>query len=135
MADDQAVSAPRLAIGIGCRAGATAANIISLVQRTLDEARLDSAGAKLFTIDTKGDEIGLIKASRLLAVPIVFLSRDALAARAADAITRSDRVQVLYDVPSIAETAALAGAGLGSHLIVPRVTAGAVSCAIAIGRS
>src|SRR3954454_13862312 len=101
MADDQAVSAPRLAIGIGCRAGATAANIISLVQRTLDEARLDSAGAKLFTIDPKGVDTALIKASRLFWIPIVFFSRAALVARAADAITRSDLVEVPYDVPSI----------------------------------
>lgn len=122
-----------IAIGIGCRAGASAANIASLVQRTLDEARLDRESAKLFTVDTKRDEVGVLKASRLLAMPVVFLSREALAARAADAVTRSERVEALYDVPSIAETAALAGAGSGSRLVVSRVSAGAVTCAIAIG--
>jgi cobalt-precorrin 5A hydrolase len=132
MAPDQAVSAPVIAIGIGCRAGASASNIVTLVQRTLSEARLERAGAQLFTIETKRDELGLTKAARLLAMPISFLSRDVLASCAKDAATRSERVEALYELPSIAETAALAGAGAGSRLAVPRVSAGAVTCAIAI---
>jgi cobalt-precorrin 5A hydrolase len=126
------VSAPIIAIGIGCRAGAAATNIVTLVQRTLSEARLERAGAQLFTIEAKQSELGLTKAARLLAMPISFLSRDVLAARAKDAQTRSERVEALYELPSIAETAALAGAGAGSRLAVPRVSAGAVTCAIAI---
>jgi cobalt-precorrin 5A hydrolase len=133
MASDKTVNDRVIAIGIGCRAGASAANIVSLVQRALAETGIDGEGAKLFTIDMKRDEIGLLKASRLLAMPIVFLPRDVLSARAGDALTRSDRVRALYGVPSIAETAALAGAGTGSCLVVPRLTAGAVTCAIAIG--
>jgi cobalt-precorrin 5A hydrolase len=132
MAHHQAVSARIIAIGIGCRAGASAANIASLVRRTLAEAQIGGAEAKLFSIDAKRDEGGLIKAARLLAMPIIFLPRDALAARSADATTRSGRVEALYDLPSIAETAALAGAGLGSRLVVPRTSAGAVTCAVAI---
>jgi cobalt-precorrin 5A hydrolase len=133
MAHHQAVSTPVVAIGIGCRAGASAANIVSLVQRTLSDAQLDGGRAKLFSIDSKREEAGLIKAARLLAMPITFLSRNALAARSAEAVTRSDRIAALYDLPSIAETAALAGAGSASRLIVPRVTTGAVTCAVAIG--
>ena len=121
-----------IAIGIGCRAGASASNIVALVRRTLSDAKLDEPDATLFTIDTKQDEIGLLKAARLLAMPIAFLPRDALAARAADALTRSARIQARYGIPSIAETAALVGAGPHSRLISPRVTAGAVTCAIAI---
>jgi cobalt-precorrin 5A hydrolase len=132
MAHRQAVSGRVIAIGIGCRAGASAANIAALVQRTLSHAQLDGAGAHLFSIDTKRDEIGLIKAARLLAMPIAFLSRDALAARASDAVTRSDRIAALHHLPSIAETAALAGAGPGSRLVLPRVSDGAVTCAVAI---
>lgn len=127
------MSAPVLAIGIGCRAGASVSNVVTLVQRTLSEAQLDGKGAQLFTIDSKRDEIGLTQAARLLAMPIIFLSRNVLAARAEGAVTRSERVEAAYNLPSIAETAALAGAGLGSHLVVPRVSAGAVTCAIAIG--
>ena len=121
-----------IAIGIGCRAGASAANIVALVQRTLSHAQLDRAPAQLFSIDTKRDEIGLIKAARLLAMPIAFLSHEALAARARDAVTRSALVTAVHGLPSVAETAALAGAGPGSRLAVPRVSAGAVTCAIAV---
>jgi cobalt-precorrin 5A hydrolase len=131
MAHHQAVSGRLIAIGIGCRAGASAANITTLVQRTLNDAQLAGTNAQLFSIDAKRDEVGLLKAARLLAMPITFLPHDVLATRAADAVTHSDRVSALYDLPSIAETAALAGAGPGSHLIVPRAVAGAVTCAVA----
>jgi cobalt-precorrin 5A hydrolase len=121
-----------MAIGIGCRAGASAANIVALVQRTLSGAALDGANAQLFSINAKQDEVGLLKAARLLAMPISFLSPSALEARARDATIRSGRVLALYNLPSIAETAALAGAGPGSRLIVSRVSAGPATCAIAI---
>jgi cobalt-precorrin 5A hydrolase len=133
MAHHQALSG-RMAVGIGCRAGASADNIVALVQRTLADAGLNRVNAGLFSIEAKRDEIGLLKAARLLAMPIRFLSREQLARRAGDATTRSDRVGAIYDLPSIAETAALAGAGEGSRLIVPRVSAGAVTCAVAVGR-
>ncbi len=132
MARQQALSGSRIAIGIGCRAGASADNIVALVQRTLADAGLTSANAGLFSIDAKRDEMGLIKAARLLAMPIRFLSREQLALRAGDAATRSDRVSAIYDLPSIAETAALAGAGEVSRLIVTRISAGAVTCAVAV---
>jgi cobalt-precorrin 5A hydrolase len=135
MAYHQAVTGRIVAIGIGCRAGASAANIVALVQRTLTNAGLAGAKAQLFSIHMKRDETGLIKAARLLAMPITFLPRDALAGRAADAATRSDRIAALYGLPSIAETAALAGAGPGSRLVMRRAAAGAVTCAIAIGEA
>jgi cobalt-precorrin 5A hydrolase len=135
MARYQAVSGRVIAIGVGCRAGASAANIVALVQRTLSNARLMGGSAELFSIDTKRDETGLLKAARLLAMPITFLPRDALAVRASDTVTRSDRVAALHDLPSIAETAALAGAGPGSRLLIPRVSAGAATCAIAVQES
>jgi cobalt-precorrin 5A hydrolase len=134
VADHQALSGRVIAIGIGCRSGASASNIVSLVQRTLGDAGIHGGEVKLVSIDTKKDEAGLIKAARLLSMPLVFLPREALAARSPDVSTRSARVESLYDLPSIAETAALAGAGAGSRLIVPRVTAGAVTCAIAISK-
>ena len=133
MAHYEAVSRSIVAIGIGCRAGVSAANIVALVHRTLQDAGLDGANAMLFSIDSKRDEVGLIKAARLLAMPIRFLPREALAARAGDVMTRSERVEALYDLPSVAETAALAGAGAGSRLVVPRASAGAATCAVAIG--
>jgi cobalt-precorrin 5A hydrolase len=132
MAHHQAVSVRPVAIGIGCRARTPASDIITHVARVLRDAKLDAADAQLFSIEAKQHETGLIEAARLLAMPIAFLSREALAAHAADAVTRSARVEALYDLPSVAETAALAGAGEGSRLVVPRVVAGPVTCAIAM---
>ncbi|GAC1331727.1 MAG: cobalamin biosynthesis protein [Beijerinckiaceae bacterium] len=124
-----------VAIGIGCRRGVKAADVAAVVQRTLAEAGLAPANATLFSVEGKADEAGLAEAARRLAMPLVFLSEHALATRAAEAQTRSARVEALYGLPSIAETAVLAGAGAGSRLVVRRVSGGGATCAIAVGNA
>jgi cobalt-precorrin 5A hydrolase len=128
-----------LAIGVGCRIGASAEAIVALVRRALERAATvfpatpTSRGtrAALFTAVEKQGEAGLREAATLLAMPLVFLPKAALAAHSDATETRSERVVQLFGVPSLAETAALAGAGQGSHLIVARLAADGVTCAIA----
>jgi cobalt-precorrin 5A hydrolase len=43
----------------------------------------------------------------------------------------SSRIEDLYGLPSVAETAALAGAGQGATLLVPRRSCPTATCAIA----
>jgi cobalt-precorrin 5A hydrolase len=64
-------------------------------------------------------------------MPLHFLPQEALEAVADKAQTRSPRVEALFGVPSVAETAALAGAGPGAVLILPRIARDDVTCAIA----
>ena len=119
-----------LAIGIGCRKGVSGEVIASLVREAL--ARIGQKGsAALFTVDAKRNEAGLAEAAQALAMPLHFLTREALAAVADQAQTRSPRVEALFGVPSVAETAALAGAGPGSILILPRIARDDATCAIA----
>jgi len=66
-----------------------------------------------------------------LSLTYVPVSLEALRERNADCLTRSDRTLSLYGVASMAEAAALAGAGPGSHLIMPRCIAGNVTIAAA----
>lgn len=119
-----------VAVGIGCRKGCTAGAIAALVHRALDCAP-NAAPLGLFTLVDKRDEAGIIEAAGLLCLPLVYLTREALLARAGEAKSRSRLAENLFGVPSVAEAAALAGAGPASVLIVPRITEGGATCAIA----
>lgn len=121
----------RLAIGLGCRSGVTAEAVVALVEDAL--ARVAGAPLALFTIADKRTEAGLWDASIRLGLPLVHLPRAALEAAAPAAVTRSERIVALMGVPSVAECAALAGAGPGARLVLPRIAAGGVTCAIAAG--
>ena len=119
-----------IAIGLGCRRGVSGEVIASLVREAL--ARIEQNGAAaLFTVDAKRAEAGLAQAAQALAMPLHFLTQEALAAVADQAQTRSPRVEALFGVPSVAETAALAGAGAGAVLILPRIARDDATCAIA----
>lgn len=119
-----------LAIGVGCRAGCPAEAIAALVRRAL-AGIADAGPAALFTSVDKQSEAGIAAAAAALAMPVVYLPRTALEAASPRAETRSERVVALFGVPSVAETAALAGAGPGSALVVPRMAADGATCAIA----
>ena len=125
-------SAPpvQLAIGLGCRRGVSGDVIASLVREALASIKQTGA-ATLFTVDGKRAEAGLAQAAQALAMPLRFLPQDALEAVSDQAQTRSARVEALFGVPSVAETAALAGAGPGAVLILPRIARDNVTCAIA----
>lgn len=122
-----------IAIGIGCRKGASKDAIVALVSDALAQLAEERIGAKLFTAENKRDETGLIAAARELALPLYFLSLDALRAVADRITTHSDAAERALGVPSVAEAAALAGCGAGGELLVPRVTSDGVTCAIAKG--
>jgi cobalt-precorrin 5A hydrolase len=62
----------------------------------------------------------------------VFLPLEALKARKGAAATHSPRVQAMFGVGSVAEAAALVGAGPGSRLLAPRVATPYAACALAV---
>jgi cobalt-precorrin 5A hydrolase len=102
-----------IAIGIGCRRGAPASAIEAVIRQSL--AQIGTATpAALFTIEDKAVEPGLSDAAKRPGVR-----------------TRSRRAEAEFGVPSVAEASALAGAGPNAALIVPRVAANGVTCAIA----
>jgi cobalt-precorrin 5A hydrolase len=119
-----------IAIGIGCKSGVKAAEIVSLVEEALSRTSSETI-AGLFTVASKAHESGLAEAAASLSLPLLFLPESALQPVACRTQTRSERVVQLFGVPSIAETAALVGAGEGSTLVVPRLSRGTVTCAIA----
>ncbi len=121
----------KLAIGVGCRKGCASQAIVAIARRALERAGYQGEPAALYTHQDKDTEPGLIAAASELQMPLVFLGPKELLGASAHAETRSEKVLALFGVPSIAETAALAGAGEGSRLIVPRISEGGASCAVA----
>ena len=85
----------------------------------------------LFTLVDKMGESGLVEAASRLGLELTFLSRDALGAAADRIQTPSRRAEAEFGVPSVAEAAALVGAGPDAVLLVPRIADGGATCAIA----
>jgi cobalt-precorrin 5A hydrolase len=120
-----------IAIGVGCRCGTSADAIETLVRQAL--TRAPSTGTRsLFTIEDKSSEPGLVEAAGRLGLALVFVTRAALRDQAPRIQTPSPHSEARFGVPSVAEAAALAGAGPHAALIVPRITRAGVTCAVAV---
>ncbi len=118
----------RLAIGIGCRAQARAEDIAELARETLGAREGDVVG--MFTLLDKAHHSNLRGAARLLGLPLVGLSAEALGLQTERLSAASAAAQKWFGVPSVAEASALAGAGEGSHIVGSAKTAEIV-CAVA----
>ena len=120
-----------IAIGIGCRRGAAADEVLALVREAIELLPDEAVPNGLFTLAAKAGELGIAGAATALGLPLAFLDQAALALVADGARSSSPRVEEMFGLPGVAETAALAGAGLGAVLLVPRLASATVTCAIA----
>jgi cobalt-precorrin 5A hydrolase len=118
--------------GIGCRKGASAAAISAVIADALARAGLDTLDL-VAAPQSKGGEHGVAAAAAVLGVPLVLVAKADLEAAGARTQTRSERVLALVGVPSVAEAAALAAGGPAARLILPRITVGVATCALAVG--
>lgn len=121
-----------VAVGIGCRKQFARADIVALVRSTLADRVPPLRAKRLFTLIDKRGDGELAAAAALLDLELVFLSREALAAVAPRCLTDSRAAQRRFGLPSIAEAAALAGAGAGARLLGPRRIGAGVTCALAL---
>ncbi len=120
--------------GVGCRAGASAAEVEAAVAAALAGAGLKAGALGLIaTSYAKATEPGIAAAASQRGVKFVAVPRAEFEAAGSRAVTRSDRVLALTGVPSVSEAAALAAGGPGARLIGPRVVVGPATCALAIG--
>ncbi|WP_315779790.1 MULTISPECIES: cobalamin biosynthesis protein [unclassified Bradyrhizobium] len=123
-----------IALGIGCRRNASSDDVDAVVAQALAAAGLAAGDiAVVATAADKLDESGVTEAAMRLRRPLRGIGIADLAAVAELAVTRSDLVQRLKGVPSVAETAALAAAGRNARLILPRLANACATCAIAQG--
>ena len=120
----------KIAIGVGCRHGGPMELIEAVVRQALGRTPA-AERLGLFTIADKREETGLKEAAASLGLDLVILPREALRKKAPFVQTRSLRTESLFGVPSVAEAAALAGAGPGSVLILARIANEGATCAVA----
>lgn len=103
-------------MGVGARAGVSAAEVLGLVLGVLRAAGLPAgAVAELATLDTRAAEPGLRRAAARLGVPLVAYRAMELAA--VPVPHPSARARAAVGTPSVAEAAALAR---GGRLLVPK---------------
>ena len=118
--------------GVGCRRGASAAEIEAAISAAVAQAGFAPAAIDaLATSAAKRDETGIAAAAAALGVRLVLVPQRELETAGSRVVTRSQRVAALTGVPSLAEAAALAAGGAAARLIVPRVVVGAATCALA----
>ena len=119
--------------GIGCRAGATAQEIDAAIAAALLNGGLAKDTLKLIaTSSAKATEQGIAAAASARGLRLMLIEQADLEAASGRAVTKSERVQELMGVPSVAECAALAAAGAAARLVVPRVAVGPATCALAM---
>ncbi len=122
----------RAAIGVGCRSNAGAETIVAVVREAMGRAPAGAAAIGLHSSARKAGDTDLSEAARRLGLDLVLHDDEALRARDAEIPSRSARVIGIAGVGSLAEGAALVGAGEGSRLVVRKFSASGVSCAIAV---
>ncbi|HEY8201145.1 MAG TPA: precorrin-3B C(17)-methyltransferase, partial [Actinomycetota bacterium] len=126
---------PSLVVGVGCSRGATAEEILDLVDATLADAGLcGECVAALATVDAKRDEPGLVEAAARRGWPLRCFPAAELASVAVP--NPSEAARRAVGTSSVAEAGALAGAGAcsgsaGSELVVPKRRSARVTAAVA----
>ncbi len=116
-----------LVAGVGCERGADAAEVIELIQLSLESRNLAPASlAALGSIDIKADEPALLAAARHYGVPLRLFSAAELAQERYRLKDPSHYVEDTVGTPSVAEAAALKA----GPLVVEKAKSKRVTCAI-----
>jgi len=124
-----------IAAGLGCRRGCGWEEIAALVAAAFDEAVLGPAaraGVLLAAPALKREEAGMAEAARALGLTLTFIDEEALVAAQGRVQTRSATVLAAVGLASVAEAAALAAAGPGSRLLLPRRSTPRATVALAV---
>ncbi|MFF2642923.1 precorrin-3B C(17)-methyltransferase [Streptomyces niveus] len=116
---DVVLRPPSLVVGVGASRGVGVDEVYGLVVDVLRDAGLSALSVgELATVDAKADEPGIAGAAAELGVPVRTYPADVLAS--VDVPNPSDAPLAAVGTPSVAEAAALAAAGRGGELLVPK---------------
>ncbi len=130
--DAMGVGEAVIVAGIGCRKGASAAEIDAAIDTALERAGRPLARIDLIATSAhKNSEAGIASAAAGRGLSLVYVAQPDLETAGARGATWSARVMALAGVPSLAEAAALAACGPNARLILPRIAVGKVTCALA----
>jgi cobalt-precorrin 5A hydrolase len=118
--------------GIGCRKGASQAEVEAAIDAAFAQAKRARETLRLIaTSDGKAGEPGIVAAAEARGVPLMRVAPADLESAGIRTQSSSPRVKALVGVPSVAEAAALAAGGPKARLILPRISVGPVTCALA----
>lgn len=118
-----------IVVGVGCSLGCTSGELLDLVDASLREAGVGAEPVgTLATVDRRAEEPGVVTAARHRSWPLATFTAEELAGVAVP--TPSAVVAAHVGTPSVAEAAALLGAGAPSLLLEKRRSARA-TCALA----
>jgi cobalt-precorrin 5A hydrolase len=118
--------------GVGCRKGVQPGDVKAVILAALERAGIDVSELRLIaTTYAKSREKGIEVAASVMHVPLVLVTPADLMSAQMRVATRSERVEALVGVPSVAEAAALAAGGPAARLIAPRIVLGTATCALA----
>jgi precorrin-3B C17-methyltransferase/precorrin-6y C5,15-methyltransferase (decarboxylating) CbiE subunit/precorrin-6Y C5,15-methyltransferase (decarboxylating) CbiT subunit len=133
-AEDVASGGGRLVVGIGCSSGATAEEVAAVVTDTLEALALavDRATISFATIDLRAGHPAVLAAAGSGAGLVSFPSS---VLGAVDVPNPSDVVAGAVGSPSVAEAAALLGAGPGARLLVTKRKGPTATAAVAMSAS
>ena len=120
---------PALGLGIGCRKGVAAREVLDLVHKVCAENDLALEAVNcLASADIKAEEAGLVEAARILGVPLLTFSAAELAAYPPRQV--SPKAAAALGLPGVCEPAARC-ASKGGSLLVGKHTSGRVTLAVA----
>jgi cobalamin biosynthesis protein CbiG len=119
----------RVIAGFGCRRGCPAESIIAVLRRAC--ALAGRCADALAAPEFKAGEAGLQEAAGRLGLALIMVEPASLAAAQARCVTHSVRAAQATGVASVAEGSALAAAGAGGRLILPRISGEGATCALA----
>lgn len=118
--------------GVGFRRSVAAQEIVTLVDQALVRAGLDHGALhRLATAASLADLPAFREAARRLAVEAAAIDGETLRLTAPAVRTRSERSLAAYGVGSVAEAAALGGAGPKATLVLERIASANATCALA----
>lgn len=117
-----------ISIGIGANSRAHRDDFMAALAEARDDIGCAEAVA---TYDAAIFATYVRDAARAMSLAYRPVALDALRSRSSDCLTRSERTLSLFGVASIAEAAALVGAGAGSQLIISRRILGNITIAAA----
>jgi len=118
--------------GIGCRSGVTVEQVEAALAAALRrDARNGLTLQLIATPAAKTGEPAIRAAAEARGVALAIIGQHDLEAANARTLTHSERSAAAMNVHSVAEAAALAGAGPESRLLGPRMVVGPVTCALA----
>lgn len=127
-----------IAAGLGCRRGCGWEEIAGLIAAAFDEAALGGAARAsvlLAAPSLKREETCMAEAARALGLTLTFVDEESMVAVQSRVRTRSATVLAAVGLGSVAEAAALAAAGPGSRLILPRRSTPRATVALAVSET